>query len=400
MSINPNFQQAMGSVPYYSQQQAPVQAPQQPINFQGGGAEVAEKEGGLSLGKIALFATLAIGAVGAHKTSALGKEFKALQGAEGSKIAKEAEYKFGSNLLHNCNPLNWFGNAKTAEALKAEGSGFTKLGDSNKFIQNEAGDILQISGKNTRKLDGSVTDDATSFFNKTKDAEVKTEANVETKTDAKTGAETKPNTEVKSEVKSEAKVDVKPEVVKLTSEEKVLAKKYTEIKSEIAKIKNEMATKKPGSKKHKDLAAKLEENIDILKTDEMKDLNSKLKDLKNQRKEFNAEVPTVSKEEKLKKAKELANVRNLDPKIMDANTTKAYAEIKKTIFGGNEIKKAEPKKKLLGGNSVNTSRIKKLDTMLAKAENELATIKNIKSPEALALQDKIFAIDETIKLLK
>lgn len=191
MAINQNLQQSMGSVPFYAQQQGAAQPQQAPINFAGGEqAEAPKKSGGISIGKLLLGTAIAVGAVGAHKTSALSKEFKALKEVEGSTIAKTSEYKFRSNFLHNCNPLNWFGNTKTAEALAAEGSGFKKVGESKKFIQNEAGDILQISGKNVRKLDGTKTDEANAFLNKVKEAEAKaaettTEAKAETTTEAK-----------------------------------------------------------------------------------------------------------------------------------------------------------------------------------------------------------------------
>ena len=164
--INSNLQQAMYQIQPAQQVAGQVaqSQPQQAINFSG--APVAEKEGGLSLGKIAGLALATIGVVGAIKTHKTGTAFKELE------VAGKGEYKFAENFLNNANPLNWFGNAKTVEALTAEGSGFTKLGESGKFFKNGE-DILQISGSKVRGLDGKVSEDATKFVDEAKVAAAK-----------------------------------------------------------------------------------------------------------------------------------------------------------------------------------------------------------------------------------
>ena len=140
---------------------------QAPINFAGQPQFASQqyyapekKEGSIfSFRNLLIAGTLAVGAVAAHKTSSIGKEFNALKKA--SNGAVQGEYKFGKNFLHNANPLNWLGNAETAKA--AETAGLTKIEKSGRFFQHE-GDTVQISGNKIRNLDGKVNDDATKLL--------------------------------------------------------------------------------------------------------------------------------------------------------------------------------------------------------------------------------------------
>ncbi len=169
VDYSPALQLALNQVPmqYQSGQYTGAQlaGQQAPINFAGQPQFASQqyyapekKEGSIfSFRNLLIAGALTVGAVAAHKTSGLGKEFKALEKVG----AVKGEYKFGQNFLHNANPLNWFGNAETAKA--AETAGLNKIGKSERFFQHE-GDTVQISGNKIRNLDGKVNDDATKLL--------------------------------------------------------------------------------------------------------------------------------------------------------------------------------------------------------------------------------------------
>lgn len=369
-AVNQNFQYAMNSVPFAGGMSAPQVQQQAPINFAGGEeVQIPEEKKGLSLGKLLLFAGATVAAIGTHKTYQLGKEFKALQGAEGSKIAKEAEYKFGANFLHNCNPLNWFGNAKTAEAL-GKSEGFTKLGETGKFFQ-KGNDVFQVSGKNVRSLDGKLSEEVTEIANKAKNAE--------------------------GEVKPEVKPEVAPKV-ELTKEEKALAKQYKTIKTENEKI-QEALTKIDDKKsvEYTSLKEKLSKNIETLKSEEMVSLRGKLKEIKVQNTKPSTEPVTLvnaegksmtihtpeSRKAGLAKVKkeQLANPNS------SFDTKKFETETQKTI---DETVKKETSL-IDGKNTKNIKAHEVIDTKIAEFEKEIATLQKRTgmSLQIRDLQDKI-----------
>lgn len=376
-AVNQNFQYAMNSVPFAGGMSAPQVQQQAPINFAGGEeVQIPEEKKGFSLGKILLLAGATVAAVGAHKTYQLGKEFKALQ--EGSKIAKEAEYKFGANFLHNCNPVNWFGNAKTAEAL-GKSEGFTKLGETGKFFQ-KGNDVFQVSGKNVRSLDGKLSEEVTEIANKAKNVE--------------------------GEVKPEVKPEVTPKV-ELTKEERILANQYKNIKTENAKIQEAMSkiTDK-NSVEYTSLKEKLSKNIETLKSDEMVAIKTKVKEIKVQNTKPSTEPVTLvnaegksmtihtpeSRKANLEKVKkqQLANPNS------SFDTKKFEDETKKVI---DETVKKETSL-VAGKNTKNIKAHEVIDAKITEFEKEIATLQKRTgmSLQIRDLQDKIATLENLKKI--
>lgn len=384
------LQQAMYQIPTQNQyaggmntfQGQQIQQEQQ-MPFQGGGQTITPQEGGgFSFGKILLAATIGIAAIAGHKANQARNAMKEA-GVVTEKIP--SLFKTAKEFI---NPMNWFKNGAAKESV--EKLGLTATENKQVFIDANKNPFFLMGGKKVINAStGKVEEAFTNTLNK-----------IEPKL-----------TDAEKLAANESKIAKAPPI-KLSADETVLIRKQQEIKSEISTIKEQMGqiTDKQ-SQAYKNLELKLTGQKALLQTDEMKAVNSKLKELKKQRAEFKSDE-NLSLADRVSKRRtdvqKLKAEKNLNLKIMQENIKKTTEEIKKDIFGGNEIKKAVPKKKALSrestaineANQKNQAKIEQLDEMMIQAENDFRAITNPTSAEALALQDRMYTIEEVIKLLK